>query len=296
MVKFHKVNDLMKQESLKEDTNWDIFYDEKMNADFSQKGFQILTVDDINILEELSEVYDEVSHKYDDGFTTTFLIPDHSHRKLMHEKVSKILENTIQLYFKSYRQICAGFAVKKSGDQKSEMPLHQDISMLEPNGRPGLSFWLPLMPTNKNNGNLEVIPKSHLFHSHARAAGTPFPLINKEAELREHYLLPIPTKYGQVIVINQALFHASPSNLSNANRVVATSVLLPQEVSAFYYFRIKNVQPAILESYKVPDDFYFDLHLGTRPNSIKLNTSFEEHTSSADLSLFPKIERSIIDC
>ncbi|AUC81458.1 phytanoyl-CoA dioxygenase family protein [Lacinutrix sp. Bg11-31] len=274
---------------MKHNTNWDIFHDETMNFEFAAQGFQLLTIDNFDVLDELLAVYNEISLNYQVGFTATLLVPDHSHRKLVHEKVSSILAATIKRYFKSYRQMCCGYAVKKANDVNSYMPLHQDISMVKPKGRPGLSFWFPLACTDENNGNLQLVPKSHLFYRHERAAGTPFPLIEKEEKLREHYLKAIPTKKGQAIVFDQTLFHASPPNMSKENRVVATSVLLPEEKPTFYYHRKFETDPVELKAYKVADDFYFSHQLGTTPKNIQAIENLKEHAPKKDTSLFPKL-------
>ena len=268
---------------------WDIFRDEHMNAEFAAQGYQVLSIDNFDILNELSAVYEETSGNYEASFMATLLVQDHSHRKLIHEKVSTILAATIKKHFKSYRQICCGYAVKKANDVNSLMPLHQDISMLKPEGRPGLSFWLPLVSTDKENGNLQLVPKSHLFYRHERAAGTPFPLLEKESKLREHYLKAIPTKKGQIIVFDQTLFHASPPNTSKKNRVVATSVLLPEEKPTFYYHRKVETNPVEIKAYKVTDDFYFSHQLGTAPKDLQAIENFKEHSPTKDLALFPKL-------
>ncbi len=228
---------------MKENINWDIFCDERSNIQFAESGYQILNIDAPEILEELFDLYQTVASKYRSGFSATILISDPQHRKSVHEKVSEILAPVIKHYFKSYRQICCGFAVKNPKARHGEMPLHQDISMVQPGGRPALGFWLPLVPTCKVNGNLQVVPKSHLYYRHERAAGTPFPLLARENELRAHYLKPLPTKYGQAIVIDHTLFHASPPNMSGTDRVVGVSVLLPEEKPAFYYFRNAGTVP-----------------------------------------------------
>ncbi|MBC8757039.1 phytanoyl-CoA dioxygenase family protein [Kordia sp. YSTF-M3] len=274
---------------MKYDTKWDIFHDEAMNSEFAAQGYQILTIDNFDVLNELLAVYNETSLNYNAGFTATLLVPDHSHRKLIHEKVASILAPTIKRYFKSYRQMCCGYAVKKGNDVNSYMPLHQDISMAKPEGRAGLSFWFPLVATDKENGNLQLVPKSHLFYRHERAAGTSFPLLEQEEKLREHYLKPIPTKLGQAIVFDQTLFHASPPNMSEKDRVVATNVLLPEEKPTFYYHRKVETTPVELEAYKVEDDFYFSHQLGTRPKDLEAIENFKEHAPKKDTSLFPKL-------
>ncbi|MGH1386566.1 phytanoyl-CoA dioxygenase family protein [Kordia sp.] len=268
---------------------WDIFNDETVNAEFATQGYTVLSIDDINILEELSAMYTETAASYQAGFSATLLVQNFSHRKEIHKKVSTVLAGTINKYFKSYRQICCGFAVKKANDSSSHMPLHQDISMVQPQGRPGLSFWFPLVTTNEKNGNLQLVPKSHLFYRHERAAGTPFPLLEKEEELRAHYLKAIPTKKGQAIVFDQTLFHASPPNMSSENRVVATSVLLPEEKPTYYYHRKFNTNPVELTSYKVTDDFYFTHQLGMEPKHVEAIAHFPEYSPTKDLSLFPKL-------
>lgn len=279
---------------MNENINWDIFCDEQSNIQFAERGYQILNIDSPEILEEISDLYQTVSSKYRSGLSITIQIPDTRHRKSIHEKISKILEPVIKHYFKSYHQICCGFLVKKSKAPEGEFPLHQDISMIQQGGRPALSLWLPLVPTCKVNGNLQVVPKSHLYYRHERAAGTPFPLLDREKELRAHYLKPLPTKYGQAIVFDHTLFHASPPNMSGTDRVVCVSALLPEEKPTFFYFRNEETVPVELEAYRVNDDFYLSCQPGfSRPMDILPDHSLTEAPPPASFSFFstafPKI-------
>ena len=248
---------------------WDIFHEDAMNLEFARCGYLILDIGDITLLDELSSIFDSYASFYSSGFMATLLVPDKGHRHDMHAMVSSVLRDIIHRCFKMYRPLCAGFAVKQADEPDSAMPLHQDISMLQPGGRSGLSFWLPLVPTDKENGCLHVVPGSHLYHRQPRAPGTPLPLVNKGVDRMTDYLQPLPTRRGQAIVIDQALFHASPPNRHVARRPVATSVLLPQEKQAFYYFRNRETDPVTLEAYAVDDDFYLSHQLGARPAAAK---------------------------
>jgi hypothetical protein len=243
---------------------WDIFHDDAMNLEFARCGYVIIDVGDHNLLERLRSIFEQDIALYTSGFMATLLIPDVEHRRRMQHWVSEALRTIIQRCFKRYRSLCGGFAVKQPDEPDSAMPMHQDISMLQPGGRPGLSFWLPLVPTDIDNGCLQVVPGSHLFNRQPRAPGTPLPL-DKGAEQMTSYLQPLPTRLGQAIVIDQALFHSSPPNRHAVMRTVATSVLLPQESQTFYYFRNIHTSPVTLEAYAVDDEFYLDHRLGTRP-------------------------------
>lgn len=266
-----------------------IFHDAVLNQLFAQQGYVVLNVVNLTILAELTQLFDQVAVRYQSGFAVTLLLPDAAHRQAMHEQVARLLAPTITHYFQDYRQLCGGFAVKKAQDEDSEMPLHQDISMLQPGGRPGLSFWLPLVPTDGQNGNLQVVPGSHRHYRHARAAGTPFPFLTQEEALRRHYLVPVPTRYGQAIVIDQALFHASPPNGSAAERPVATSVLLPAEAPAYYYFRRPDLEPTQLEAYVVPDEFFFAHRIGTPPTQGPAAAVFPEQVPAGDFARLPSL-------
>lgn len=244
-----------------------IFKKQSINNQFSKNGYVLLDIPDSNLTNQLTDIFKDVATLYHKGFSTTMLFSDAHHRIEIHQKVSKLLIEIVDHYLFSYRQICAGFAVKNANDVHSSMPLHQDITMSAPGGRPGLSFWMPLVPTNEQNGNLQVVPGSHLLYRTPRAPGTPFPFHEEEEEIRRKYLKSIPTTLGQVIIIDQSLFHASPPNMTEQIRPVATSILIPAESRLHYYYRETTTRPIKLKGYAVEDNFFFHQTLGAPAHS-----------------------------
>ena len=145
------------------------------------------------------------------------------------------------------------------------MPLHQDITMVKEGGRPAISLWCPLVDVDRGNGCLEVVAGSHLLGGGPRAPGTAFIGRQAEAEIRARYLRPLPLGAGQAVLMNQAVFHASPPNASATSRPVAVSVLAPREKPLVYYHRHATGSDVRLEEFEVADDFYVRHLLGARP-------------------------------
>ena len=79
-----------------------------------------------------------------------------------------------------------------------------------------VTIWFPLQDTNKNNGTLKIIPKSHKIKTWSGS-------IKKNTIMRkdlsnkiyEKNLIDVNLKLGQVLVISQFLIHESGENLSN---------------------------------------------------------------------------------
>jgi len=245
--------------------HWEIFNNPEWNLRFREQGYLLIdAIADIDY-SNLDKLYNATQAHYQTGFFATILSRDQEHRKLIHENIKEQLARFVNRHFINYRQVICGYAVKQANQESSAMPIHQDISMLEKEQRPGLSLWIPMVDTHKENGYLQILPGSHMLYREYRAPGTPFPARQQEAYIRENMLRAVEIPRGQAIVFDQALFHCSPPNCSGKARPVATSVLIPKEAALRYYHRNTQHDQVMLEEYAVEEDFFLHHQIGTVP-------------------------------
>ncbi|WP_322014700.1 phytanoyl-CoA dioxygenase family protein [Paraburkholderia sp. J12] len=239
--------------------------DHKENELLDREGYVVIDLLQTEDLDRLRETHARFAAVHRGPFSASLLIPDAQVRADVHYAVDIVMARALSRVLAHYRTVFCGFAVKDPCVLGGEMPLHQDISFSRPEGRPGLSLWAPLCEVASHNGGLCVVPHSHRGNPHVRAAGSPSASHSPDLNAWAGRLRMLNVMPGKAVVMNQALLHASPGNRSAIARVVATAVAVPCEEPLRYYHRVAVDGHANLEVFDVPDTFYLNHRLGTRP-------------------------------
>tara|TARA_Y100000768_G_C23986083_1_gene688922 strand:+ start:3148 stop:3885 length:738 start_codon:yes stop_codon:yes gene_type:complete len=82
-----------------------------------------------------------------------------------------------------------------------------------------VTVWFPLQDTNKKNGSLKIIPRSHKIKTWSGSIKKNT-VMRKDLSSKEYEkkLIDIDLKVGQVLIISQFLIHQSGNNMSNGTR------------------------------------------------------------------------------
>lgn len=229
-----------------------IFKNTEQQQQFEQDGFlkiNLLTNENILELKELYKKYypnpsqDFYSSSYDNSFEI---------KKEMSDAIGKIILPNLENLFIDYTWFGSAFLSKGNGP-RSEMPMHQDWTIVDENKFIALNIWTPLQDTNEENGTLEVIKGSHKWHSELRAPTLPFYYNGFQDKLKSK-LISIPTKATEAIVLNQAVIHYSKANKTNAIRLAITTGIKSKDAPMIFHYWDKN-EPNSIEQFKQEDDF-----------------------------------------
>jgi hypothetical protein len=242
-----------------------IFLDPDHETIFLDQGFIVLDLLPNSVVQDLQHFYETFAPEHDRPFIATVLTPNLALRRRIHNYLAAVFSQYLLPVLDRYRVALGSFAVKQANSELGKVGLHQDVSFIEEGDRPGLSIWSPLIEVNAENGYLGVLPGSHRFNCNYReACALPYPeLIDLIETKLLQYLHLFPQ---QVLLMDNRLFHGSPSNRSNCDRVVAAGVLVPAESDLIYCHRDWQVQPGMLEIYEVEPDFYVYHQFGLKPN------------------------------
>lgn len=233
-----------------------------LDCRLEQVGFVRLPLLQGHMVEALSAIFKDVRTIHEAPFSATLLCAVPEQRRQIHKAILSIVEEPLCDLLPCYRPIYCGFAVKAG--EGGAMPLHQDITMsLGP--RPALSLWAPLVATNLQNGCLEVVPGSHALAAWPRAPGTPFAAAHLEEDIRKHYLLPVPMRAGEGLIMSHDLFHSSGANRTRVQRPVVACILIPRGQPLLYCHRRRHSKGASIEVFEVGEDFYLGHRIGTCP-------------------------------
>jgi hypothetical protein len=241
-----------------------IFLHPAHDAAFRRDGFLVLDLLDDEDISELAAVYEPMAEMHQYPFMATLLLPDLAARQTIHAGLSQVYQRRLLPLLRDYRTAIGSFVVKQGRSKIGSMPLHQDSSFVDEQTLPGITVWCPLVETTPENGWIGVVPGSHILpNPYREPCSLSRPELHELIESRFlHYLAMRP---GQVLFMDNRLFHASPPNRSSSPRVAAGGVVVPQRHRLICCYLDASVPKPTMEVYEVPEDFYLRHTMRTRP-------------------------------
>ncbi len=237
-----------------------IFKNTQLQTQFDKDGFvkiSLLTTENISALKTLFSHYfpnpsaDFFSSSYENDFQL---------KKEISDEIGKIISQNLENVFTNFTWFGSAFLSKGNG-ARSEMPMHQDWTIVDETKYIALNIWTPLQDTNEENGTLEVITGSHKWHNTLRAPTLPFYFDGFQNQLKQK-LTVIPTLATEAVVLNQALIHYSKPNKTNETRIAITTGIKSKNAPMIFHYWNKDI-PNEIEQFKQADDFllqFTDFH------------------------------------
>ncbi len=236
----------------------DLFIAKSYRDAFAEQGYVVLPLLKKEEVDALLHFYNQIekSAGVAKPFYTSIWSDDKTHRQSVNDSVNAILFPAVQRHLVKTKPVFANFMVKERGEDSALLP-HQDWSFVEEPMFDSATVWCPLGDVNKTNGNLQVIPGSHLLNNYKRARFSDAPFREIEKTELKKLLVDIPMKAGEAIILNSRMIHASPNNASNKQRVVASVVLAPQQAPLFHWEYEQGDANPLTKKYSIKDDFFY---------------------------------------
>jgi len=255
----------------------------------SQDGLAVI---DANLHKEVEQLYAYISNHF--KFTATdfyysLMANTYETNKVIQKALLEILHNFFETHFTRHKILNASFLAKPA-DTKQEFLLHQDWCYTDEKNYNAYNIWIPLTDVNEENGAMFFLPGSQLWFENYRSGSLHSSRITSDDTLKP-YLQTVPLKKGQVILFNPAVFHGSHPNLSNQNRLVVTSTILPQE-APFLYFQKGEAENEVSIFNVEGDAFLKDLEklaFGGKPTSREVKRLKYTHCSITKSELTAKV-------
>jgi ectoine hydroxylase-related dioxygenase (phytanoyl-CoA dioxygenase family) len=255
----------------------------------SQSGFAVI---DANLNEEVEQLYAYISNHF--KFPTTdfyysLMANTYEANKTIQQSLLKILDGFLKTNFTGHKILNASFLAKPA-NTKEEFLLHQDWCYTDEKSYDAYNIWIPLSDVTAENGAMFFLPGSHLWFDNFRSGSLHSSRITSGDLLKPH-LQTVPLKKGQAIVFNPAVFHGSHPNLSNENRLVVTSTVLPEE-APFLYFQKSETENEVSVFDISADAFLKDLErlaFAGRPESMEINRMEYTHRPITETDQMTKL-------
>jgi len=233
-----------------------IFQDPDLQARFDKQGFVIVPFLNANDVQYLTNTFYELNPDIpiEGGFVSSSYARDLTYKKTVSERVTAVFKPHFAEYFQNYRPFGSAY-LYKNPVANSELPIHQDWTIVDEQQYVALNIWTPLCDVDVHNGSLAVLPGSHSNTLQVlRAPTLPFFFTGNEQLMLDN-LVPLTVKAGQAVILNQSLVHYSPPNTSQYLRLAITSgVMTADAPMLFHYNNLKN-DDASVEVFAQKDDF-----------------------------------------
>jgi len=229
-----------------------IFKNAQLQKEFDEQGFvkiSLLSNEDVIQLQQLFLQYypDPSSDFYSSSYENDFEL-----KKKISNEIGKIIVKNLENVFENYTWFGSAFLSKGNGS-RSEMPMHQDWTIVDEKKYVALNIWTPLQDTDEENGTLEVIKGSHKWHNSLRAPTLPFYYDGYQSKLKD-ILHPINTKATEAVVLNQAIIHYSKPNKTKDIRIAITTGIKTKDSPMQFHYWDKN-SPNEIELFEQDEDF-----------------------------------------
>ncbi len=283
-----------------------IFKDEAIQAQFEKDGFVKLALLDEAEIEDLASMREHYFPERGSVFFSSSYLDDFELKMEISERIKKTIESKIEEHFINYRLIGAAYLIKGVGPH-SEMPMHQDWTIVDERQFYAVNIWIPLTDTNEENGTLELMKGSHRWNNALRAPTLPMSFDGLQWKILPK-LTVVEAKLGEVIILNQATIHYSKPNMTEEIRPAITASLISEKAKLkFHYWDKERNQ---IEEFSQNDDFllrfenfmeaihkrplmgesvgYFDYTI-PKMTEAELNNYIGEVTSQQKMSFFQRI-------
>ncbi len=232
----------------------ELFADGALQEKFNLQGFvkvPFLTPEEVV---ELTSVFYELHPQLQvKGFQSSSYSNSYEYKKECSDRITKIFSRHFEQIFKNYRAFGSAFLFKQP-DEYSELPVHQDWTIVDEEKYVALNIWVPLCDTDESNGTLFVLPGSQYGIVKAiRCPTLPMFFEGNEKFMIEN-CLPMNAKAGEAVILNQSIVHYSPPNKSNSIRIAITSGVMSAAPKMVFHYRNPEMRDEV-EMIEMKDNF-----------------------------------------
>lgn len=240
-----------------------IFRDPAHQEHFERDGYVVIDLTSEGVVREIARQFYDIHQSVPAGFSSGATIADQSIKDKLFAYMDAALKPDMDRAFIDYKKLGSTFLCKAPGEN-GKVNVHQDWTVVDEKRYASATVWIPTHAVDARNGALRVLPGSHLFFDKYRNNNIPISYRGSEEILWDN-MFTVPMHPGQAFVLNHAVLHASPPNVTDKERlVIAYGITSAEAVLSFYYKAAAPGSP--VEKYMMPDDFFLRYHnIGERP-------------------------------
>ena len=264
-----------------------VLKDPILEAQFQRDGFVSVPFISANEVEELKHKFFETLPQSGGQITAdetgvegsgmitydfTFIDKNPNYKKLVFDIITDHFKPHVDRLLADYQPIIANYIHKRP--EGGEVPLHQNWAFVDERKCTSVSIWVPLVDSTLENGTLQVVPGSHKRFGEFRGPMVSWELDNLKNELIEKYLIPLETKAGECVILDDSIVHYSAINKTKGLRLTIQLILIPKEEKSIHY-HMDSSMPGTIQVLEVDKDFYMEFNPWAKPRNPKVLRSFK---------------------
>ncbi len=274
--------------------------DDALEARFQKDGYVSIPFLNEQEVEELKKYYFDTLEEsgghigpQDESFDTkteitydfTFIDKNIAYKRKVFDVITKAFERHYDKYLDNYLPIIANFIRKKTDG--GEVPLHQNWAFVDEHTCASVSIWCPLVDSSAENGTLEVVPGSHKRFGEVRGPMIKSELEDIKKEIIDKYMIPLETKAGNAVILDDSIVHYSSPNQTDGLRLAIQLILIPKEEQSIHYHMDLSKSNTQVETLAVDHDFYMLFNPWKKPDTnIKRLKRFNYHPFNLTIEEF----------
>jgi len=205
---------------------------------------------------------------YEITYDFTFIDKNIDYKKETFKAIDEIFKPIYDLVLDNFKPIIGNF-IRKQQNQ-GEVPLHQNWAFADENKCSTVSIWVPLVDSNVDNGTLQVVPNSHKRFGQYRGPMVPWELEGIKQDIINNYLVPLETKAGDCVILDDSIVHYSAPNKTDGLRLTIQLILIPEELPSLHYHLNPAKSNEKIEVLEVDHEFYMNFNPWKLPENEKV--------------------------
>lgn len=250
------------------------FLNPELHAQFERDGYVLLPLLDESDVAEMVAIYGAGRESFTSGWHTDMFSDNQEYRRQTMDRAGAVLASRLTPLLADYRYCCGAYVVKEPV-LNSEVPLHQDWTVIDPLQSRSINVICPLIATNETNGQLCVVAGSH--HPPCRISYGPsdkLPIDSILPDIHRDHLTRLFQRPGEALVYDGRLLHGSGPNTSDQVRICFSAGFIPREAQLLHYFK-DAATPDKLYVYEIDDSFFWKHRLGGPPTEGRLVSTIQ---------------------
>lgn len=253
--------------------------DQALEADFQKNGYvevPFLNSDEVEMLKSyyfdtlkdsggrLGPEDEKYQSKQKITYDFTFIDKNSDYKQQVFDMITNAFMKRVDHYLFDYKPVIANFIRKK--EDGGEVPLHQNWAFADEHKCATVSVWCPLVDSNQMNGTLEVVPGSHKRYGEVRGPMIKSELAGIHKEIIEKHMIPLETKAGNCVILDDSIVHYSSPNQTDGLRLAIQLILIPEEEKSIHFHMDLSKDRSRVEVLEVDKDFYMKFNPWKKPS------------------------------
>jgi hypothetical protein len=243
-----------------------LFSNTELDTQFKKEGYVKISLLDTDGIADLKRIVSEITFSFENNvnrercnYNTTLFEANADKRIELFNKVVERMRSELEKVFIDFDVAMVNYWSKVKNEGPVEM--HQNWSHVDETRYCSMSIWIPLQATNRQNGTMEVVPRSQGKYDTIRGINIFNPLVDISQQILENDILSVDLLPGDAVIFDDSLVHYTGPNKTEEPREAIQLVVKPKEAQALFYFRWLEKQEDNIEIFDASVPFFSQLQV-----------------------------------